>query len=137
MFGLSLGNSDSKAYDQRKQLHALGDYSNAADASGKNSTVNITDGGAIAGNVLVANNALQTAQTITKEIGDQFRGSQQDALGAVKTVVSGFGSALEGLKKTELTGGSSLIFDNLKYWPVLPITLVVLAWLKQGGNKNG
>ena len=91
----------------------------------------ITDGGAIAGNIAVANNALRTAESITKDIGDQFGAGFQ----SVSNLSMGFTKAIESIKKTELTGGGAVVADLAKWWPVIPIAIVAIAGVKAWSGK--
>jgi len=128
--GLFSGGNSKSTTDSNQRQHTASDDSTIIDAG--SGDVTITDSGAIAGSVQVANNALKTAETISQEIGDQ----SSVALGAVKNLSESFGSALESIKKTELTGGGSLLFDNLKYWPVIPVAVVLVIWIKNMGSKS-
>lgn len=93
----------------------------------------ITDGGAIAGNISVANNALKTAETITSGVGDKFNTGLQ----SVNSLAGTFAKSLETLKKTELTDGKSLITDLLKWWPILPVAGVAVFVFYNRSKKNG
>lgn len=92
----------------------------------------VTDSGAIRGNVEIANQALLTADTITERIGEQ----SLNALDRVAKLATDFGGSVESIKKTELTGGTSLIFDNLKFWPIIPIVFVLIALISKP-SKGG
>ncbi|WP_018014110.1 hypothetical protein [Teredinibacter turnerae] len=94
----------------------------------------ITDSGAIAGNIAIANNALETAKTISQDVGDRFNTGLQSISG----LSNNFANVVETLKKTELTGGGSLFTDLLKWWPVIPVAVVAVVFIgKQGSRKNG
>lgn len=133
-----IGGSKSSSNDNKRQTSVTSaDDSSAVvvDASGKNSFVSITDGGAIQGNIAVANNALLTAKTITSNLADSFSESQKSALGSVEKLTRSFSGALESVKKAELTGGGSLLFDNLKYWPIIPVAMVAIALVRNRGKS--
>lgn len=140
MFGLDIGGSKSSSKDDSRgnsndvnvSESGVSNISNV-DASGKHASVYVTDSGAISGSVSVANNALRTTEAITKNISDSSLG----ALQAVKGLASKFGSSVESIKKAELTGGSSLLHENLKYWPIVPVAFVAVAVIKKWGKKNG
>lgn len=134
------GGSKASSEDNKRQVSTTAsDQASVSnlDISGtiKNGAeVIITDAGAIAGNVSVANNALVTAGSIVEDIGDTLAASQTESLGVIKGVTDSFSNSLESLKKAELTNGSSLFFDAIKFWPVIPVAVIIYAYVIKGSR---
>lgn len=139
--GLFDKNSNSTTNNNERNSQSSGDriVENSAGAfvggnvslSGDGNTV--TDAGAIAGNISVANNALKTAETISGQVGDKFNTGLQ----SVNSLAGTFAKSLETLKKTELTDGKSLVTDLLRWWPILPVAGVVVFVVYNRSKKNG